>query len=295
MTAASHPFSYFFYLILENGRDELWNEFVPGEQERANSGLISFDPHTGIKKMVDYDAQDQSTYEYSISFIEDELKIKLIEECKKIRIKISDECRFLSLSDQEGYFTQLARDLKDLFDNSADKIKSNNEVLMIKRYLIFTQNHITKKYAAPNYIESLPKAQSSVKSRKSPKLKGGFKRKEIQRVLLQICDELESGNSNSIDPGALLDAIEAINSEKQDKRFVFFCKTTEAAYILYHLTKCYNDLSWRAISDSNLFFSKKGEPLSAGNLSKSYNAFDTSTPNKNKEKIDEAFQSLQKQ
>lgn len=129
MTRTEHPLSFFFYLILENGRDQLWNAFVPSEQERANSGLISFDPNTGIKKMIDYDPEDQSAYEYNFTQSKKQKKDKVflpfIRMIFGMRLAAADSRSEGEYNMMEAELMQLSvriRELHDLIDDDQDFI-----------------------------------------------------------------------------------------------------------------------------------------------------------------------------
>lgn len=294
MASTKSPLSFFSKLILENGRDKLWDKFVPGEQERANSGLSSFDPNTGVKQMIDYDPIDHSATEYSISFVDHILKPRLENECRKIRKKLSEKLGNLSIAEQEGAIIQLSRDLKEIYDKVDKFIIPVIEAELIKRYLKFIQNHISSKYKAPDLIRSSElkgKTASSIiiKELKSQKVKS-----LLIEALMSIHDIVKNGICDS-NPSNLLKTIESIGKDTKPLEFHFTCKTKEAAYILNRLSSYYKELSWELISNSRLFYSYKGNLLTSVNLSKSYNDFVNKSPIEIKEQIDKAFDSVKKQ
>lgn len=295
MASTKSPLSFFSKLILENGRDKLWDKFVPGEEERANSGLSSFDPNTGVKQMIDYNPIDHSAIEYSISFVDHILKPRLVKECRKIRKKLSEKLGNLSIAQQEGALAQLATDLKELYDKTDDTIKNNKEASLVKRYLIYVQNHLSKKYKAQDFIKAPQTNKIPIKSLKPPKLKPGFDREAIIKVLEDIDREMNNGICSS-KPSDLLFAIESINTRELKEEFQFICTTQEASYILYKLSKCYKNINIKTIAYSKFFLSNANkEPFTKEDLYTSYHRFTNIEQNRVRTIIDKAFNSVQKQ
>lgn len=277
MQSQYYPLQFFDDLILKDGREKLWNEFLPYPEEVA-SGSIMFDSKSGTKKYLYPKYGHHHVEEVTEDFLEHFFIPKLKVECSSLRERIIDFCYKNSEVNQKPYFKETYRQLNYLRDRAPQKISSPNEVATVLRFLGYIEKYVGNVYH--------PKPRKApINNLVSFSLYPKIKEHHLKSILVDLNNHLDNGLvSQPIED--LLQILTSQNIHSGGSRIVFTCKTVEAAYIFSKMFGYIRNLTWKSIEDSQVFYSYKNKLITANSLSKALNVYNNKDQ---KQMIDSIF------
>jgi hypothetical protein len=183
------------------------------------------------------------------------------------------------------------RELKNkMLSNQYGEHHESGYTTLFKEYLELEADFISSTKDV-RYISALNEPKQKKELTEPEKFSFGYKQKDTTKLLsfvTQLNLKIDLLNEDYTSPNDLMVVLSANELNNELPKIYFNCETTQLYYVFNKLKTYFTKLTFKNIEDSQLFFTKNGNPLKGQNLSASKVDFP-----KNQMEIDQAFSLLQ--